>query len=176
MAGSIRFRLVTKIQASRMEIKIPVVRAALREALQEIADGMYDSITAGELGALWDRNGVDFRAIATIRGDNAYATIATSDDLYNWLNYGTDTRWAVMNNPFSPATQAGSLSATRGTRTYNSRGEYTRIRGRSAMQQANMPPRPGIQARRFDEAVIKEWEDKAADLLQEALNRGLRSL
>jgi hypothetical protein len=166
-------RLKTEFKAKKETLKIKDVRRALYDGLQEVADGMYDDMTTGELGALFSRNGVDFYARTRIRGTFGYAVLVTNSDLYNWLNYGTERRWAIMNNPFSPATAPGRLSATGGTRTFNRNGEYTRIRGKQAMMEAGLAPRPGIAARRWDEELIRKWESKAADILQEALNRGL---
>ena len=168
-----RMRLKTELNLRQAERRNQKLRREIRDALLEIAEGMKKDLNSGGLDEWFSHSGITFDIRVTFRLNNAYASVVTDSEKFNWFNKGTDIRWAVMNDPFSAQTTPGSLSAGGGVRTYNEAGEYTRIRGRTAMQAHNIAPRPGIVAREWTIIVVDIWKDKAAEILQSAVNRGL---
>ena len=72
--------------------------------------------------------------------------VYTSSKIYGYLNYGTSVRYATM----TPNFQAKTIANFIGSRA-----------GRGGMMFVNrLRPRPGIKARKFDEAVAKRWQPK----------------
>lgn len=76
-----------------------------------------------------------------------------------WLNDGTKVRYAAMTQEFSPKTRVGSLRSGPG------------IGGLDYVNPNN--PRPGIDARGWDEAIMKLTADAVGQDLATALNNAL---
>lgn len=92
--------------------------------------------------------------------------VYTEDQIYEWVNDGTEPHWvepvrakALMFNLRSiPKTRPGSLQAGPGypgDELAFSKGHYV----------------SGIDPRNFEEKIAEKWDEKIADLLQEALDR-----
>ena len=104
-------------------------------------------------------------------GGNVEVSVSTDSKIWHWLDEGTSERWAVMREPFISKTQPGSIQAQQGVQTYKN-GYYTVIRGRQAMQERNIAPRPGIEGRDFSGQI----QDVMANEIWDALDDVLREL
>ena len=93
----------------------------------------------------WDHKPVFEKEIETVGGWSSLVkvigTVSTTDDVYGYINNGTSVRYATMTPNFKAKTKPGRLSAGAGAG-----GVSYVLRSR---------PRPGIQARKFDETIAK---------------------
>jgi hypothetical protein len=151
-------------------LSIPRVRGKILNALQKVGN---EALRRAQLTtATFDSYDVDWTMEFHFSGGDAVVTVSTDSELYGYLNDGTDLRWAVMNDPFVPKTSPRRSRAGSGVRTYNKNGEYTAIRGRRAMQAHNIAPRPGIQARHFDDQLEEELSDYIISEIENAIYEG----
>lgn len=116
---------------------------------------------------------VDFTPKVYFAGGVAAIEVTTDNDIWNWLDEGTFTRWAVMNSPFESKTSPREIASGVGLRTYNRAGYYTSIRGRKAMQERNIPPRPGIEGRDWTTQIADEVEDKFVEEVERIVDNWL---
>lgn len=94
---------------------------------------------------------VEYQQEAGTRQGALYRSVFTKSPRMAYLNYGTNVRWAVMSDDYSALTKVGSLRT-------QARGGKVLIRGRQAMIERGIQPKrnPGIEARKFDETIVKE--------------------
>lgn len=114
---------------------------------------------------------VTYEQQAGTRGGDLYRTVYTKSPRMAYLNHGTNVRWAVMRDGYKPLTKPNTLST--GFHRYFS-GNQVAIRGRRAMEARGIQPKrnPGIEARKFDETIIKEeqkpFEQRANNAMAQA--------
>jgi hypothetical protein len=83
-------------------------------------------------------------------------SVYTTDKIYFFLNRGTSVRHAVMSHDFSPKTRSGYIGSNKGE------GGVVFV-----SRKINLP---GIEARKFDEAIITKWQPLVPGLLQRAID------
>lgn len=110
---------------------------------------------------------VRFRTDRRVSGDRAEVQVTTKDIRFISVDQGTKTRWAVMSPDFKAKSQIRSLTASAGAGS-------TVIRGRRAMQQRNIAPRPGIKARNFSVEVRKIRRPKFHANMRKAIKRAAK--
>jgi hypothetical protein len=85
--------------------------------------------------------------------------IGTDDRIWNYLDNGTNVRYAIMSNPFTPKTHAHFIGSGSG------QGQVVR-RGRSVS-----PPRPGIAAREWMGDISKIMKPEYSRIMKNAVAR-----
>lgn len=95
----------------------------------------------------------------TVTREPGKRTVATNDPQYGWINNGTAVRYATMTPDFLPKTKPGFLGSGTG-------------RGGVLFVNRNRP-RPGIEARRFDQLVLEQIDPQFASLVQAEINRAV---
>ena len=91
--------------------------------------------------------------------------VGTNDDVYKFINWGTETRWAVMSPDFVAKTRPGRLNARGGS-------GRVMIRGKSGMFLAGRRfPQQGIEARRFDKLVMIRMERNLNKMIPTLIRR-----
>jgi hypothetical protein len=139
-----------------------------------MAAGKRTLTTAKQTTQSFEEVNVEWELKVRYAGGAASVSVTTDNEIYGYLNDGTDVRWAVMNNPFQPKTHPGEITPSSGVRTYNKRGYYTAIRGRRAMQKRNIQPRPGIKARNFTDTIVEFLQQDFRDNLDGTIARAMR--
>lgn len=115
---------------------------------------------------------VEWKVQTTYSGGDMQVSVTTDNEIYGYLNDGTDERWAVMRSPFESKTQPGQIQAGPGVRNYKN-GYYTRIRGRQAMMERNMQAMPGIEGRDFVGMIEEVMLPRLIDAIDDAVERGI---
>lgn len=129
-------------------VSIPRLRGFVLNAVLDTSKDMKKRLE--QVVATWEEPVTFSRPMIRYAGGNAFVRISTDNDIFRYLDEGTDERWAIMNKPYVPKTRpGGGYKSGTGTRTYNKHGYYTAIVGRRAMQAKGIPPMPGIEARNW---------------------------
>lgn len=98
-----------------------------------------------------------------VMGDGAtHRYIYTSSQVYGYLNYGTRVRYATMTPGFVAKTSPKVIKSGAG-----SGGVHFINKSR---------PRPGIQARRWDEVISAEMQKEFPKIMQEAINKEIAAM
>jgi len=119
---------------------------------RQVSDGFADTEVS------YDRS-------VSVISDDLTGKTSTDDEVMAHLNFGTDTRWAVMSNDWASKTSPGRLSSSSGQ-------GHVVVRGRQAMQARGIRPKPGIKARAWDKAIAKQRRGPFKRNMQEAIKRG----
>jgi len=82
--------------------------------------------------------------------------VGTDSKIYYYVSRGTSIRYAIMSVNFRPKTRVGWIGSNKG-------------RGGMVFIDKNHP-RPGIQARKFEEVIAKKWIKNFPILMQRAIN------
>lgn len=90
-----------------------------------------------------------FTKVVEVNANEAKVTVGTDDRIYAFQNYGTSERWAYLSSNWRSQTAVRSLNSSPG------QGKVL-LRGRVAMTKAGMNADMGIDARHFDEEIVKE--------------------
>jgi len=102
-------------------------------------------------------------------------SIGTDNPIYAFLNYGTSLRWAVMDDNFSSKTRPGNIKARSGYGGVKLSRGGVELRGQSVMNRHGYKnPKPGIEARRFDDAISAKWQKEARKYAEKGLAAGLQ--
>lgn len=92
-----------------------------------------------------------------IQKERLSRTVGTDDQIYSYVSNGTAVRYATMTADFQPKTKELYL------------GSFAGAGGKQFVSRKH--PRPGIQARKFDEAVANKYQDGlAAEIIQAKIN------
>lgn len=91
--------------------------------------------------------------------------VSTKDVRLVNLDLGTQTRWAVMSNPFTPKTRRRRLRSVRG------QGRVI-VRGSSAMRRIG--PMKGIKPREFSKEIRDQREPKFERNMRRAMKRAAK--
>lgn len=86
----------------------------------------------------------------------SWRNIGTDSQIYKFVSGGTKVRYATMTKNFRAKTVVGQIRSRVG------KGGVAFI--------SRKHPRPGIQARKFDEAIWKKWRRQAPKLMQRAID------
>jgi len=95
-------------------------------------------------------------------GNDLQGIVGTDNDIYRFLNDGTKERWAIMSADFQRKTVVRSLTSQPG------RGGAI-LRGKAVGK-----PRPGIEAGKWDDEIVKVRKAPFYTNMQAAVNRGLK--
>lgn len=82
--------------------------------------------------------------------------VGTDSRIYYFVSRGTSVRYAIMSRNFRPKTRVGWIGSNKG------RGGMVFI--------SKKHPRPGIQARQFEDIIAKKWIKNFPDIMQRAIN------
>lgn len=127
---------------------------AIRGALDEVAEDAKKDFEATV--ETWERQ-PEFE----ITGESIISReVFTQDKIYFFINNGTSVRYATMTPDFQAKTTPRVIGSNRG-----SGGVHFINRNR---------PRPGIEARKFDEVIAKKWEKQFPLILQKAVTEATR--
>lgn len=137
------------IKPNLSHLQPAIMRVAINRALDEVAQKAKQDFE--QTVETWEEK-PDF----VIEGDNLEGrSVYTTDRIYGFVNNGTNVRYATMTPDFRAKTTPkviGSRSGSGGVHYINKR-----------------VPRPGIEARRFDEIIAKKWEAEYPTILQKAV-------
>jgi hypothetical protein len=98
----------------------------------------------------WDKSKFDkFKKTSKVTPNEATVTVGTDDRIYAFINYGTSERWALLSSNWKSQTAVRSLNSTQG------QGRVL-LRGKRAMQKVGLQAFDGIDARHFDEEIVKK--------------------
>lgn len=114
----------------------------------------------------WQDHNPVFSIKTRFAGGNIRILITTGDEVWGYLNRGTNIRWAVMSPDFLPKTRKHSLQSFPG------RGGAV-LRGQRAMTAAGVPPRPGIEAREWNKVVMELYRPEISADIRAAIREGL---
>lgn len=103
------------------------------------------------------RNKPVFTSTISTAGGNITSDTGTDNEIYGYVNNGTSVRYAVMTPDFVSKTEPNIVNSRSGS------GGLSHFNFRN--------PRPGIVARRFDEAIARELKRTVAKILQEEINQ-----
>ena len=131
---------------------------AFEQAASAVADEMYADFLSTT--KTWN-NKPAFEKIVQVGDDSVQALVGTDNDIYRFVNDGTKVRYATMSKDFRAKTQVGVIGSGPG------QGRRLFINKRY--------PRPGIQARKFDETIQKKWVKRFKDRMQKALKVGVNN-
>ena len=114
------------------------MRAEMKKETEEI-EKLFRNVSDG-----FDNTDVSYEKNVSVVGDDLTGATFTDNEIMGYLNDGTDERWAVMSSDWSSKTARGRLSSTSGSGRVVRRGKRNMTR-----------PRPGIEPRQFDKAIVK---------------------
>lgn len=147
--------MAIKIQKAKF-YDIDGIAEKIANVVREYADKAEDDFK--RTTKTWERD-VAFEKKMRERGNGFEAEVFTEDEIYFYLNDGTATRYATMTPNFKPKTQPGKLDSSSG-------------RGGLAFVNTQRP-RPGIEARKFNTAIIRKHGKKFVKDIQSASAKGV---
>ena len=119
--------------------------------------------------ATWKDHHPVFTIERKFAGGNIKLSITTKDEVWGYLNRGTERRWALMSHDFSPKTAPRQLTS------YPGSGKVL-YRGPAEMRAAGIGyAMPGIEAREWTKTVMDLYRDALIRDLRNAVSKGLRS-
>jgi hypothetical protein len=96
----------------------------------------------------------------TIDKSEGRRLVSTDNEIYGYLDRGTSVRYATMSGDFAPKTRSGFIGSNAG------RGGVLNV--------SRLHPRPGIEARKFAEAIQKKWDGQMQTIFQRAIDAEAR--
>jgi hypothetical protein len=130
----------------------------IRGEAQKIADEVMKDFQ--KTVRTWNEKPRFFKRIeVTRRGVNI--VVGTDNQIYKYVNNGTRVRYAVMSRNFRAKTRPGVIGSSAG-------------RGGLVIINRNRP-RPGIEARRFDQKIYEKWKPAYKRRIGNAVRRGQRA-
>lgn len=155
MAGSVAYKLIKPAKFNRNAF----VNAFKREA-EMVADDMRADFE--KTTKTWKpQDAPVFEKIIQVGKESVQVFVGTDSRIYNYVNNGTSVRYAQMSKDYSPKTKVGVIGSTAGS------GRMIRIDTNN--------PRPGIKARKFDEAIQKLWSKRFKDCMVKAMQEGVKA-
>lgn len=95
-------------------------------------------------------------------------TVGYEDNIYKFLDWGTDERWALMSDDWTSKTSPNSMFSGAGS-------GHAAIRGMGAMTKHGLAARPGIEARGWTKMIIQNnklyFKVKMKDAFRRATGR-----
>lgn len=150
-----------------MQLTYAEVRGHLLAVLQHYGIKLkkdFDATTA-----TWKEHHPVFTIERKFAGGNITLRVTTKDEVWGYLNRGTDVKWALMSHDFSPKTVPRQLTS------YPGRGRVL-YRGPAEMKAAGIRrPMPGIEAREWTKTALDLYRDSLIRDLRAAVSKGLRS-
>lgn len=150
---------------SKTKIDQSKVRKVLRaEGMSIAADMMLDLLVTT---ATWEHN-VKFKRVVEVKGEGITIMVGTDDKIWSWLVEGTPAHLIFpkkapvlkFRNVYTAKTIPGVLTSKPG----GSSGQWRSSKG---------VIHPGIKARKWDEALAKQWEKKFPKRVEAAIQRAL---
>lgn len=150
-----------------MQLTFAEVRGHILSVLQHYGIKIQKDFYATT--ATWKDHDPVFTIERKFAGGNIKLSITTKDEVWGYLNRGTDNRWAVMSHDFMPKTAPGQL------RSFPGAGSVL-YRGPAEMKAAGIGfAMPGIEARDWTKTVLDLYRDAIRRDLRAAVRKGLRS-
>lgn len=105
----------------------------------------------------------------TIEQDEGRRTVATDDEVFEYVDEGTKPHIITAKNPNKPLTFGVGGSPKTAPRVIGSRSG---TRG-SAIVRAQVVHHPGTAPREFTDTVKEKWDDRLPDMIQRAIDAEL---
>lgn len=141
-----------------------LIRQAVRQTVKYITKDLADVTGTWDHKPAWDIT------YGSIRSGNLVGGATTFQQIYRFLDDGTDEKWILLNIPYEDKTSPDSLVSGPGVRTYDLLGNYWRIRGKQAMSNAGYSAQKGIEKREFSIKIAK----RALLVLDAGVNTALK--
>lgn len=94
----------------------------------------------------------------TIHNGDAEISVKTEDGPYNYLDFGTAVRKAIMTNPFEPKTTPGTFIPSSG------------VGGMAFVSNNSNKWKPGIEARGWSDMVAQQMDNELYDEIDKIMN------
>ena len=96
----------------------------------------------------WKEHDPRFTILQEVNSPNVFRFVVGTDDrIWNFLDQGTNIRWAIMSSDWTSKTHVGLIPSTFGS------GRVT-WKGRNAyFEEMGWLPKPGIEARNFTQSI-----------------------
>lgn len=150
-----------------MQLTYAEVRGHILAVLQHYGIKMKKDFEATT--ATWKDHHPVFTIARKFAGGNITLSVTTRDEVWGYLNRGTNRRWAVMSHDFLPKTAPRQLTS------YAGAGRVL-YRGPAEMKAAGIGfAMRGIEPREWNKTVIDLYTDSLIRDLRAAVRKGLRS-
>lgn len=131
-----RFQLVgSKDPIAKSKAFLRDLEAAAKAHVVNTANLMITQDMASAIDTWKHKSSIQFEKRMRLSSASITVSISTNDAVFNYIEGGTDVRYATMTKDFRPKTHPGSLNSEKG------RGGVNYIDKRI--------PRPGVEAREF---------------------------
>ena len=148
-----------------MQLTYPEVRGHLLAVLQNYSVKIKKDFEATT--ATWKDHNPVFTKTIKFAGGNITLQVTTKDEVWTYLNEGTDRRWALMSHDFMPKTVPRQLTSYAGAGT-------VLYRGPAEMKAAGIGwAQPGIEARMWTKTVIDLYHGAIVRDLRAAVLKGI---
>lgn len=141
-------------------LDVAKLRRAIENTIQGAAEGVLVDLQATT--EYWERK----PSFTIVRAGPARRVVGTDDQVYAWVNDGTDGPYPITANGRKPlAFAVGGTPKTRPGRLVTTRGTPggSVVRARRVMH-------PGITARQFTLVAKRKWDKRLPDLMQRAID------
>lgn len=158
MPATVGVKWTHRTLAGPMQLTYPEVRGHILAVMQNYGLKIKKDFEATT--ATWKDHHPVFTKELKFAGGQILLRVTTGNEVWGYLDQGTDRRWAVMSHDFMPKTAPRQLTS------YPGAGRVL-YRGPAEMKAAGIGwAQPGIEAR--------EWSKTVMDLYRGAIRRGLR--
>src|SRR3990167_4148700 len=141
-AGVFEFRIIKSKFLSPAQVRIRILNALIAEG--KAIKGELEKTTA-----TWVDHHPRFDAQVRFAKGFVFVAVTTDEKIWGYLNRGTGIRWALMSSGWVSKTTPGVISSGAGA-------GFVEVKGQGAMTKLGIPPRPGIEARRWTIVVRKD--------------------
>jgi len=146
-----------KYQIPKIDMSSAKLRGTISSTLLNVAKNMKKDLEATT--ETWQEHDPFFWSTTQYRGGDVRVTIGTDDEVWNYLNKGTEKRWAVMSPDFQAKTTKRRFSSRAG------QGGAV-LRGKGIMTKLKMSARKGIEARDWFGRLRDDYDDVIAGQLR----------
>jgi len=164
MGVSIQLKQIKPHKLSSRAVRARVLNALTAEGKSVV--GEYNKTIA-----TWRGSKPRFEYLVGYKGGELTVVVGPTGDekgvkKWIWLDEGTKVRWAVMSRDWESKTNPGWYGSGPGA------GRVV-IAGKRAMMARGIPPRPGIEARRWTQLIAKRRKSKFVKAILQAVRAGL---
>jgi DNA-binding transcriptional ArsR family regulator len=100
-----------------------------------------------------------------LRTDYAAGLVTTDDEVFWYVDKGTEIRWALMSSDWKSKTRRGYIGSSGGS------GRVV-VAGKRYMIRHHIDPRPGIKARDFSGMIYRKRVGQFGTAMRQAVKRG----